>query len=105
MRWAEYAQRAGLRPQPLLPGKHGGVLRAGKPWAGLFVWSSHKTPVIVETYMNGKRNGVSVGYHSKSVKHWEGHYIEGRKDGIFRIWDPTGKLVETETWRKGVRVE
>ncbi|MHC4249344.1 MAG: toxin-antitoxin system YwqK family antitoxin [Planctomycetota bacterium] len=102
---AELARQAGLTPAPLKSGPNPGVLREGKPWSGTFVWSSHKTSVIVEEYKNGQRDGLSLGYHSEGIKHWEARYLEGALDGVCRVWDAAGNLRSTKSYKNGVLVE
>lgn len=101
---AKLPREAGQTPTPLESGPNPGTLRDGKPLSGTFVSASHKTAVIVEEYENGQRNGLSIGYHSENIKHWEGRYIKGAKDGVFRVWDAAGQLMSTETFRNGVRI-
>lgn len=102
---AELARQAGQTPAPLESGPNPGVLREGRPWSGTFVWSSHKTSVIVEEYKNGQRDGLSLGYHSENIKHWEARYLKGAKDGVCRIWDAAGNLHSTGTYKNGVLVK
>ena len=102
---AKLAREAGSTPVPLKSGPNPGTLREGKPWSGAFVCSSHKTEAVVEEYKHGQRDGLSVGYHSENIKHWEGRYVKGVKDGVFRVWDAAGQLMSTETFRMGVRID
>lgn len=93
------AMEAGRDPVPLKDAKTPGELKDGRPWKGTFVWQSHKTNLIIETYVDGQRHGPSVGFHSPNVKHWDGNYVHGKKDGVFRIWDAAGQLMETEVYK------
>ncbi len=87
----QIATEAGINPVPLKDAKTPGELRDERPWKGIFVWQSHKTDLIIETFMDGQRHGLSVGYHSPRVKHWVGKYTRGKKDGPFRIWGAAGQ--------------
>ncbi len=105
------AAQAGATPAPVTDagilseyGVTRGVMRDGKPWSGAFIWSSHKTPVIVEAYRDGKKHGLSLGFHSRGALHWEGRYVEGRKHGVFRLWSPDGRLHSTTVYEHGQEV-
>jgi hypothetical protein len=89
----QLALGADLAPTPLESARLPGQRKNGRPWNGTFVWRSHKTDLIIEQFSEGQRHGRSVGFHSAQLKHWDGTYVKGRKDGTFSIWDASGHLV------------
>jgi antitoxin component YwqK of YwqJK toxin-antitoxin module len=42
-------------------------------------------------------------YHKNGQLYYEGQYIEGKKEGLFNIWDKKGQLKSEHKYSHGVK--
>lgn len=41
-------------------------------------------------YFDGKRHGLSLGWHDNGVRHWERFFVDGKQHGLTRGWHMNG---------------
>ncbi len=51
-----------------------------------------------DTYRRGKLSGVGTNYHPNGKKLSEGKYVNGVRDGVWRLWDDHGTLKSIQTY-------
>ncbi len=47
----------------------------------------YRLPIV-----NGKENGLAIGWYREGEKLMERHYVDGKKEGVFKQWWPNGNL-------------
>lgn len=52
----------------------------------------------------GKRHGHYTQFWMNGQKWYEGEYVRGKKDGVWKRWDQRGNLIEARTWKLGEQV-
>jgi hypothetical protein len=53
---------------------------------------------------SGVPDGPSITWHDNGEVASRGHYRAGKKHGTFRYWDPSGRLIRVEEFRRGALV-
>ena len=54
----------------------------------------------IANYQNDKRNG-SATYYVLGDGHWEGSYVDDKKEGKWECYDNTGYHTETQIYKNG----
>ena len=89
-----------LKDENFSNGKLHGIRRAWEMYAPL-----NKTPILIveDNYENGKLNGLSKRWHFNGQLESEGINIDDLRNGIWKFWDESGKILTEGKYEKGKR--
>jgi len=100
--WARFDCPSGTHPQ--LGSLGAEIFRTCVDKAGVrdgpFVSWYRRTGIIgsKKTYRHGEFSGVGTNYHPNGKKLSEGKYVDGVRDGEWRLWDEHGTLEAIQTY-------
>lgn len=78
------------------------TFRGGKPVGQDTVWFKSGLPHLIRSHdMEGREDGIWKMYGEVGGLRWEKNYIKGVKDGIFRYYFPGGIPEKIERWKAG----
>jgi hypothetical protein len=66
-----------------------------------------KKLLIVEHFTDSSlamSNGLFVSYMPNGNKEWEGNYVEGKQDGLWRQWNWQGEMIDSSFFDNGQKV-
>jgi antitoxin component YwqK of YwqJK toxin-antitoxin module len=64
-----------------------------------------ETPLVEAFFLNGKRDGIQrLWYADGSIKS-DGQWYDGKKNGVFREWNDKGTLIRVERFKEGKVIE
>ena len=81
------------------------IYKDGKAWDGVGMWVSyndwikHGVMGTVESYKNGKRDGMWIEYTGKEKR--SGNYKNGKRDGLRTDWYENGQKQKEATYKDG----
>ncbi len=76
----------------LLKTDHGWTYK-NKPFNGYVVEVENDGSIVYKLpIINGKENGLAIGYYNSGEKLLERQFFKGKKQGVFKQWWPNGNL-------------
>ena len=69
--------------------------------------ASHKNLLSVQHFTDSSlqvKNGLFQSYYSNASLQSESTYLEGKKDGLWKKWNPEGKIIDSSIYQNGKRI-
>jgi antitoxin component YwqK of YwqJK toxin-antitoxin module len=74
----------------------------GKPFNGFMVEAEKNGKIVYQLpIIQGKENGIAVGFYNSGEKLLECMYVDGQKQGIYQHWWPNGNLRYLFSFQRG----
>lgn len=71
-----------------------------KPYTG-WVKSMHSGGQVLQSYKDGKKEGLATWWFSNGQKQREGTWKDGKIHGLWTEWDENGNVTSKVTWKDG----